>query len=131
MFTPHTKIYLNAFKCYLEGYYSLEMISLYVMVHMLHLDLLSGQCLYILCEFLGSLFGSYVVNFFVLQKNLGTLIRKYLVLVGLNEIIGATSTIEGSAYWIALVVSWMQTLGSQPDMPKISPIIGTRGLPKP
>jgi hypothetical protein len=50
---------------------------------------------------------------------------------GLNEIIGATRTIEGSAYWIALVVSWMQTLGSQPVMPKISPITGTRGLPKP
>jgi hypothetical protein len=49
----------------------------------------------------------------------------------LNEIIGATRAIEGSAYWIALVVSWMQTLGSQPVMPKISPIIGTRGLPKP
>jgi hypothetical protein len=27
---------------------------------------------------------------------------------GLNEIIGATHAIEGSAYWIALVVSWMQ-----------------------
>jgi hypothetical protein len=52
-------------------------------------------------------------------------------LMGLNEIIGATRAIEGSAYWIALVVSWMQTLGSQPVMPKISPIIGTRGLPKP
>jgi hypothetical protein len=52
-------------------------------------------------------------------------------LVGLNEIIGATCAIEGSAYWIALVVSWMQTLGSQPVMPKISPITGTRGLPKP
>ena len=51
--------------------------------------------------------------------------------LGLNEIIGATRTIEGSAYWIALVVNWMQTLGSQPVMPKISPIIGTRGLPKP
>jgi hypothetical protein len=50
---------------------------------------------------------------------------------GLNEIIGATRTIEGSAYRIALVVSWMQTLGSQPVMPKISPITGTRGLPKP
>jgi hypothetical protein len=50
---------------------------------------------------------------------------------GLNEIIGATRVIEGSAYWIALVVSWMQTLGSQPVMPKISPITGTRGLPKP
>ena len=37
---------------------------------------------------------------------------------GLNEIIGATRTIEGSAYWIALVASWMQTLGSQPVMPK-------------
>jgi hypothetical protein len=50
---------------------------------------------------------------------------------GLNEILGATRLIiEGSAYWIALVVSWMQTLGSQPDMPKISPITGTRGLPK-
>jgi hypothetical protein len=52
-------------------------------------------------------------------------------LVGLNEIIGATRTIEGSAYWIALVVNWMQTLGSQPVMPKIFPITGTRGLPKP
>jgi hypothetical protein len=31
---------------------------------------------------------------------------------GLNEAIGATRTIEGSAYWIALVVNWMQTLGS-------------------
>ena len=50
---------------------------------------------------------------------------------GLNEITGATRTTEGSAYWIALVVNWMQTLGSQPDMPKISPITGTRGLPKP
>jgi hypothetical protein len=50
---------------------------------------------------------------------------------GLNEIIGATRTIEGSAYWIALVVNWMQTLGSQQEMPKISPITGTRGLPKP
>jgi hypothetical protein len=37
---------------------------------------------------------------------------------GLNEIIGATCAIEGNAYWIALVVSWMQTLGSQPVMPK-------------
>jgi hypothetical protein len=36
--------------------------------------------------------------------------------VGLNEIIGATRAIEESAYWIALVVSWMQTLGSQPVM---------------
>ena len=52
-------------------------------------------------------------------------------MLGLNEIIGATRAIEGSAYWIALVVSWMQTLGSQPVMPKISPITGTRGLPKP
>jgi hypothetical protein len=52
-------------------------------------------------------------------------------MMGLNEIIGATHTIEGSAYWIALVVSWMQTLGSQPVMPKISPNTGTRGLPKP
>jgi hypothetical protein len=51
--------------------------------------------------------------------------------VGLNEIIGATCAIEGSAYWIALVVSWMQTLESQPVMPKISPITRTRGLPKP
>ena len=50
---------------------------------------------------------------------------------GLNEIIGATRAIEGSAYWIALVVSWMQILGSQLVMPKISPITGTRGLPKP
>jgi hypothetical protein len=50
---------------------------------------------------------------------------------GLNEIIGATRAIEGSAYWIALVVSWMQTLGSQPIMSKISPITRTRGLPKP
>jgi hypothetical protein len=50
---------------------------------------------------------------------------------GLNEIIGATRAIEGGAYWIALVVSWMQTLGSQPVMPKISPITGTRCLPKP
>jgi hypothetical protein len=50
---------------------------------------------------------------------------------GLNEIIGATHAIEGSAYWIALVVSWMQTLGSQLVMPKISPITGTRCLPKP
>jgi hypothetical protein len=73
-----------------------------------------------------------------------------LFIHGLNEIIGATRAIEGSAYWIALVVSWrekklrppkvvswiadvswMQTLGSQPVMPKIFPIIGTRGLPKP
>jgi hypothetical protein len=53
-----------------------------------------------------------------------------MVLMGLNEIIGATRAIEGSAYWIALVVSWMQTLGSQPVMPKISPITRTRGLPK-
>jgi hypothetical protein len=51
--------------------------------------------------------------------------------MGSNEIIGATRTIEGSAYWIALVVSWMQTLGSQPDMPKISPITRTGGLLKP
>jgi hypothetical protein len=51
--------------------------------------------------------------------------------MGLNEIIGATRAIEGSAYWIALVVSWMQTLRSQPVMPKIPPITGTRGLPKP
>jgi hypothetical protein len=51
--------------------------------------------------------------------------------MGLNEIIGDTRTIEGSAYWIALVVRWMQTLGSQPVMPKISPITGTKGLPKP
>jgi hypothetical protein len=43
---------------------------------------------------------------------------------GLNEIIGATHAIEGSAYWIALVVSWMQTLGSQPVMPKISRSLG-------
>jgi hypothetical protein len=49
----------------------------------------------------------------------------------INEIIGATRTIEGSAYWIALVVKWMQTLGSQPVMSKISPITGTRGLPIP
>jgi hypothetical protein len=49
---------------------------------------------------------------------------------GLNEIIGATRAIEGSAYWIALVVSWMQTLGFQPVMPKMSPITGTRGLHK-
>ena len=53
------------------------------------------------------------------------------MLSGLIEIIGATRAIEGSAYWIALVVSWMQTLGSQPVMPKISLITGTRGLPKP
>jgi hypothetical protein len=26
---------------------------------------------------------------------------------GLNEIIGETRAIEGGAYWIALVVSWM------------------------
>jgi hypothetical protein len=52
-------------------------------------------------------------------------------LKGLNEIIGATRAIEGSAYKITLVVSWMQTLGSQPVMPKISPITGTRCLPKP
>ena len=51
--------------------------------------------------------------------------------MGLNEIIGATRAIKGSAYWIALVLSWMQTLGSQPVMPKISPITGTRGLLKP
>jgi hypothetical protein len=51
--------------------------------------------------------------------------------MGLNEIIGATRAIEGNAYWIALVVSWMQTLGSQPVMLKISPITGIRGLPKP
>jgi hypothetical protein len=50
---------------------------------------------------------------------------------GLNETIGATRAIEGSAYWIVLVVSWMQTLGSQPVMRKISPITGIRGLPKP
>jgi hypothetical protein len=50
--------------------------------------------------------------------------------LGLNEIIGATRAIEGSAYWIALVVTWTQTLGSQPVMPKISPITRTRGLPK-
>jgi hypothetical protein len=50
---------------------------------------------------------------------------------GLNEIIGAPRAIEESAYWIALVVSRMQTLGSQSVMPKISPITGTRGLPKP
>jgi hypothetical protein len=37
---------------------------------------------------------------------------------GLDEIVGATRAIEGNAYWIALVVSWMQTLGSQPSMPK-------------
>jgi len=54
-----------------------------------------------------------------------------IFLKGLNEIIGATRVIEGSAYWIALVDNWMQTLGSQPVMPKISPITGTRGLPKP
>ena len=54
----------------------------------------------------------------------------YVLQSGLNEIIGATRAIEGSAYWIALVVSWMQTLGSQPVMPKISPITRTRGLPK-
>ena len=48
--------------------------------------------------------------------------------MGLNEIIGATHAIEGSAYWIALVVSWMQTLGSQPVVPKISLITRTRGL---
>jgi hypothetical protein len=52
-------------------------------------------------------------------------------IAGLNEIIGAIRTIEGSAYWIALLVNWMQTLGSQPVMPKISSITGTRGLPKP
>jgi len=40
---------------------------------------------------------------------------------GVNEIIGATRTIEGSVYWIALVVNWMQTLGSQPVMSKILP----------
>jgi hypothetical protein len=51
--------------------------------------------------------------------------------MGLVEIIGATRAIEGSAYWIALVVSWIKTLGSQPVMPKISPITGTRDLPKP
>jgi hypothetical protein len=51
--------------------------------------------------------------------------------MGLNEIIGATRVIEGSAYWIALVVSWMQTLRSVLVMPKISPISGTRCLPKP
>jgi hypothetical protein len=50
---------------------------------------------------------------------------------GLNEIIGATRAIEGSAYWIALVVNWLQTLGSQPSLPKISLITRTRGLPKP
>jgi hypothetical protein len=42
----------------------------------------------------------------------------------LNEIIGATRTIKGSAHWITLVVSWMQTLGSQPVMPKISRSLG-------
>jgi hypothetical protein len=47
--------------------------------------------------------------------------------MGLNEIIGATRAIEGSAYWIALVVIWMQTLESQPVMPKISLIAETRG----
>jgi hypothetical protein len=40
------------------------------------------------------------------------------VFSGLNEIIGATRAIEGSAYWITLVVSWMQTLGSQRLCPK-------------
>jgi hypothetical protein len=54
-----------------------------------------------------------------------------LSLLGANEITGATHAIERSAYWIALVVSWMQTLGSPPVMPKISPITGTRCLPKP
>jgi hypothetical protein len=38
--------------------------------------------------------------------------------LGLTEIIGATRAIEGSVYWIALVVSWMQTLGSQLVCPK-------------
>ena len=50
-------------------------------------------------------------------------------LEGLIEIIGATRAKEGSVDWIALVVRWMQTLGSQPVMPKISPITWTRGLP--
>jgi len=50
---------------------------------------------------------------------------------GENSVLGATRAIEGSAYWIALVGSWMKTLGSQPVMPKISPITWTRGLPKP
>jgi len=53
------------------------------------------------------------------------------LLKGLNEIIGPTCAIEGSANWIALVVNWMQTLGSQPVMPKISSITGNGGLPKP
>jgi len=51
--------------------------------------------------------------------------------LGLSEIIEATHAIERSVYWIALVVDWMQALGSQPVLPKISPIIGTKGLRKP
>jgi hypothetical protein len=43
-------------------------------------------------------------------------VHRIILSQGLNEILGATHAIEGSAYWIALVVSWMQTLGSQPDM---------------
>jgi hypothetical protein len=44
--------------------------------------------------------------------------------MGLNEIIGATLNIERSDYYIAMVVSWIQTLGSQPVMPKISRSLG-------
>jgi hypothetical protein len=48
----------------------------------------------------------------------------HIAMRGLNEIIGATLAIEGSAYWIALVVSWMQTLGSQPLCPKFPRSLG-------
>jgi hypothetical protein len=51
--------------------------------------------------------------------------------LGLNEIIRATRTIEKNAYWIALVFRWMQTLGSQPIMPKIALIIGTKACLNP
>jgi hypothetical protein len=65
------------------------------------------------------------------KMEMTSIVFEYFVYMGLNEIIGATRAIEGSAYWIALVVSWMQTLGSQPVIPKISLITGTRDLPKP
>jgi hypothetical protein len=74
------------------------------------------------------LFGGFWATVLAIIRN-GRVAMK--VVMCLNEIIGATRAIEGSAYWIALVVIWMQTLGSQPVMPKISPITRTRGLPKP
>ena len=66
----------------------------------------------------------------ITSRTIKSFVSQHLTM-GANKVIGATHAIEGSVDWIALVVIWMKTLGSQPVMSKISPITWTRGLPKP